>query len=84
MVARRAKQLINGAKKMVDVDAENPLTIAIQEVDSGKVNYELMNDVNFYMTEPVDEDSDVEADEEAEEITDEEVVEESIEKPEKE
>ncbi len=76
MVARRAKQLINGAKKMVDVEAENPLTIAIQEVDSGKVNYELMNDVNYYMTEPVDEDPDAEADEK--------VVEESIGEPEKE
>lgn len=57
MVAKRAKQLINGAKKLLDVDAENPLTVAIQEVNSGKVGYELMNDINLYLDETEIQDS---------------------------
>ncbi len=53
MVARRAKQLINGAPKMVDVKAENPLTVAIEEVSSGKVSYETINGVGVYFNEDI-------------------------------
>ncbi len=51
IVARRAKQLINGAKKLVDIEAENPLTIAIEEVNRGLVTPELLDNVNFYLEE---------------------------------
>lgn len=51
MVSRRAKQLINGAKPMVEIEAQNPLTIAIEEVNSGLVTIELLDDVNIYLKE---------------------------------
>ncbi|MEN8221862.1 MAG: DNA-directed RNA polymerase subunit omega [Acidobacteriota bacterium] len=51
IVARRAKQLINGAKPMVDVEAQNPLTIAIEEVKQGLVTAELLDDINIYLRE---------------------------------
>ncbi len=38
LTARRAKQLINGARKRVDMKAENPLTIAIEEIRQGKID----------------------------------------------
>jgi len=51
IVARRAKQLINGAKPLVDMDAQNPLTIAIEEVTRGLVTMELLDSVNIYLKE---------------------------------
>ena len=51
MVARRAKQLINGAKPMVEIEAHNPLTIALEEVNRGLVTAELLDDVNIYLRE---------------------------------
>jgi len=51
MVARRAKQLINGAKPMVEIEAQNPLTIAIEEVNQGLVTLEMLDNVNIYLTE---------------------------------
>lgn len=38
LAARRAKQLINGQKKRVDIKAENPLTVAIEEIRQGKID----------------------------------------------
>jgi DNA-directed RNA polymerase subunit omega len=38
LAARRAKQLINGARKRVDMKAENPLTIALEEIRQGKID----------------------------------------------
>ena len=51
IVARRAKQLINGAKQLVDMEAQNPLTIAIEEVSRGLVTMELLDSVNIYLKE---------------------------------
>ena len=42
LVAKRAKQILKGSKKKVDVTAENPLTIAIQEMKEGKIDYEML------------------------------------------
>ncbi len=44
LAARRAKQLVAGSKKKIDVTAENPLTIAIQEIYNRKVNFEILDE----------------------------------------
>ncbi len=54
IVARRAKQLINGAKPLVDIEAQNPLTIAIEEVKLGLVTMESLNSVNMYLSDITD------------------------------
>lgn len=43
MVARRAKQLIGGAKRKVDIKAENVLTIALEEFKQGKIDFDMLN-----------------------------------------
>jgi len=35
--AKRAKQLVNGAKPLVETDSRKPLSIAIEEMCQGKV-----------------------------------------------
>ena len=35
--AKRAKQLRGGARPLVDTDAKNPLTIALQEIAEGSI-----------------------------------------------
>ncbi|HHL2033042.1 DNA-directed RNA polymerase subunit omega [Clostridium perfringens] len=37
--AKRARQIIDGAEAFVDVESNKPLTIAINEIDEGFVNY---------------------------------------------
>lgn len=44
LAARRAKQLINGARKRVDMKAENPLTIALEEIRQGKIDLNNFNE----------------------------------------
>jgi DNA-directed RNA polymerase subunit omega len=44
LAARRAKQLVRGSKKKVDINAENPLTVALKEIESGLVNFEILNE----------------------------------------
>lgn len=44
LAARRAKQLVRGAKKKVDMNAENPLTVALREVEDGLINFEILNE----------------------------------------
>jgi DNA-directed RNA polymerase subunit omega len=44
LAARRAKQLIAGSKKRVEVNAENPLTVALKELAEGKVGFEILDD----------------------------------------
>ena len=43
LVARRAKQLIGGAKRKVEIKAENVLTIAIEEFRQGKIDFDILN-----------------------------------------
>ncbi|CRZ34237.1 DNA-directed RNA polymerase subunit omega [Herbinix hemicellulosilytica] len=35
--AKRAKQLINGSKPLIETDSRKPLSIAIEEMNQGKV-----------------------------------------------
>ena len=35
--AKRARQLRDGARPLVDIDSNNPLTIALQEIAEGKI-----------------------------------------------
>jgi DNA-directed RNA polymerase subunit omega len=42
LAAKRGKQLLAGAKKRVDTTAENPLTIAIEEIYQGKVKFRIL------------------------------------------
>lgn len=43
LVARRAKQLIGGAKRKIDIKAENVLTIAMEEFKQGKIDFDILN-----------------------------------------
>jgi len=38
--AKRARQLMDGAPKLVDSKSNKPVTIALEEIDEGKVKYE--------------------------------------------
>ena len=38
-VAKRARQLVDGQKPLVTVDSDKPVTIAIHEVNQGKIHY---------------------------------------------
>ncbi|MBS5926058.1 MAG: DNA-directed RNA polymerase subunit omega [Clostridium sp.] len=40
VTSKRARQLIDGSKQLVDVDSKKALTIAINEVNEGAVGYE--------------------------------------------
>ncbi len=43
LIAKRAKQLISGSKQRIEIIAENPLTIAIEEIAQGKVDFEILD-----------------------------------------
>ena len=40
VTSKRARQLIDGSKQLVDVDSKKAITIAINEVNDGAVGYE--------------------------------------------
>ena len=40
VTSKRARQLIDGSKQLVDVESKKALTIAINEVNDGAVGYE--------------------------------------------
>lgn len=40
VAARRARQIIAGEKKLTDFESSKPVTIAIHEIDEGKVVFE--------------------------------------------
>lgn len=44
LAAKRAKQLVNGSKKRIDMHAENPLTIALEEIYQEKVNFKILDE----------------------------------------
>jgi DNA-directed RNA polymerase subunit omega len=46
IAAKRAKQLVRGSKPKVNLKAENPLTIALKEIDEGKIDFKIINDKN--------------------------------------
>jgi DNA-directed RNA polymerase omega subunit len=45
LAAKRAKQLVNGAKKRVDTTADNPLNVALEELIKGHINYQVIEDL---------------------------------------
>lgn len=42
LVARRAKQLIGGAKRMIEIKTDNPLTVAMEEFRQGKIDFDVL------------------------------------------
>jgi DNA-directed RNA polymerase subunit omega len=49
LVARRAKQLIGGARKKVEVKSDNMLTVAMEEFRQGKIDFDVLNEEdNFF------------------------------------
>lgn len=40
IAAKRARQLIDGEKPLVEIDSTKPVTIAINEIHEGKINFE--------------------------------------------
>ncbi|ABY94977.1 DNA-directed RNA polymerase subunit omega [Thermoanaerobacter sp. CM-CNRG TB177] len=40
LVAKRARQLIAGDTKLVDIDSDKPVTIATEEVNNGLITYQ--------------------------------------------
>ncbi|SEF68036.1 DNA-directed RNA polymerase subunit omega [Caloramator fervidus] len=39
VTAKRARQLVDGAQPLVKVDSNQPVTIAIHEINNGKIKY---------------------------------------------
>lgn len=44
LVARRAKQLIGGARKKIEFKSDNPLTVAMEEFKQGKIDFDVLNE----------------------------------------
>ncbi|MCK4819634.1 DNA-directed RNA polymerase subunit omega [bacterium] len=42
LASKRAKQLLHGAKKKIEMNAENPLTVALEEINQGKIDFEII------------------------------------------
>jgi DNA-directed RNA polymerase omega subunit len=43
LAAKRAKQIVNGSKRKIEIKAENPLSVAIEEINQGKINFHLLD-----------------------------------------
>ncbi len=39
IVAKRAKQLISGSQKLTKCDSKNPVTVAANELDEGRISF---------------------------------------------
>jgi DNA-directed RNA polymerase subunit omega len=39
LASKRARQLIEGAKPLIDIDSTKPVTIATNEIDQGAITY---------------------------------------------
>lgn len=42
LTSKRARQIINGSDPRISIDSKKPLTIAINEVDTNAVEYEII------------------------------------------
>lgn len=40
VTAKRARQIIDGSKPLVEIESVKPVTIAIHEIDEDKISYE--------------------------------------------
>ena len=43
LAAKRAKQLLKGSRKKVVTQVENPLSIALEEIKQGKIDFEILS-----------------------------------------
>ncbi|MCK4761858.1 MAG: DNA-directed RNA polymerase subunit omega [Candidatus Aminicenantes bacterium] len=55
LAAKRAMQLVGGSKKRVNIDAENPLTIALEEIYQGKVSFQVFDEEQMLLTQDQEE-----------------------------
>lgn len=44
ITSKRARQLIEGNKPLIDTDSNKPLTIAVNEVNAGVITYETVKE----------------------------------------
>ncbi|PJI06646.1 MULTISPECIES: DNA-directed RNA polymerase subunit omega [Clostridium] len=44
VTSKRARQIIAGDKPLIDIDSHKSLTIAINELDQDKINFNLVNE----------------------------------------
>lgn len=44
VTSKRARQLIDGAKPLIEIDSNKPVTIAINEIDCEALNFELVKE----------------------------------------
>lgn len=44
ITSKRARQLIDGEKPLIDVEQNKPLTVAINEVNSGAITFETLKE----------------------------------------
>ena len=67
--ARRAKQLINGDRKKIDIKAENPLTVAIEELRQNMIDFPaLFAPPTLFLMQPEEERAGSPATEEVKEV----------------
>ncbi len=67
LASKRAKQILNGSLKKVDVDARNPLTVALAEIEAGYIDIKNEEEVEA-----------IAINEDGEEVVTEEVTDESV------
>ncbi|MGE5629350.1 MAG: DNA-directed RNA polymerase subunit omega [Solirubrobacterales bacterium] len=44
MTSKRARQLICGSKPLIEIESTKPVTIAINEINQGKITYETVKE----------------------------------------
>jgi DNA-directed RNA polymerase subunit omega len=44
MTSKRARQIIEGSKPLIDAEKNKPLTVAINEVNTGAITYETVKE----------------------------------------
>jgi DNA-directed RNA polymerase subunit omega len=44
ITSKRARQIIDGSKPLIDTEKSKPLTVAINELDSGAITYETVKE----------------------------------------
>ncbi len=52
LVARRAKQLLSGAHRKVEVKSDNVLTVAMEEFRQGKIDFNVLNEEDSIFGQP--------------------------------
>lgn len=52
LVARRAKQIIGGAKRKIEIKTDNPLTVAMEEFRQGKIDLDVLYEEPSIFGEP--------------------------------